>query len=309
MCRRARVLHVEKVTKMLQLRGSFVALVTPFTSDDRVNHALLRELVEWHIEQGTDGLVPVGTTGESPTLTYEEHEAVIETAVEAAAGRIPVVPGTGSNSTREADHMTQHAKLVGADGALIVLPYYNRPSQAGLIAHIERLNEVGIPLVLYNIPSRTGINMEPETTEKLSYLDNVVGIKEASGNINQMSEVVIRTRGRCAVMSGDDALTLPLLSVGGTGVISVVANLFPREMARLVAAWEEGKREEALELHQRLFLLSKALLALETNPGPIKEAMSMVGYPVGHVRQPLAPLSAANRERLRKLLVEAGLLS
>jgi len=298
----------EEERKMLSLRGSYVALVTPFTPDDRVNHALLRELVEWHVEQGTNGLVPVGTTGESPTLTYEEHEAVIETVAEAAAGRLPVLAGTGSNSTREAVHMTRHAKMVGADGALIVLPYYNRPSQAGLIAHIERLNEVGIPIVIYNIPSRTGVNMEPETFEKLSHLEQVVGIKEASGNINQMSEVVIRTKGRCAVMSGDDALTLPLLAVGGTGVISVIANLVPGEMAHMVRAWEEGRREEALALHQRLFWLAKAMLSLETNPGPIKEAMVMAGHAVGHVRPPLAPLSTANREKLRELLRQMGLI-
>jgi 4-hydroxy-tetrahydrodipicolinate synthase len=293
---------------MLSLRGSFVALVTPFTSDDRVNHALLRELVEWHIDQGTNGLVPVGTTGESPTLNYEEHEAVIETVVEAAAGRVPVVAGTGSNSTREAIHMTHHAKMVGVNGALIVLPYYNRPSQTGLIAHIERLNEIGLPLVIYNIPSRTGINMEPATFETISHLENVVGVKEASGNINQMSEIIMATAGRCDVMSGDDALTLPLLSVGGTGVVSVIANVVPREMSRLVAAWEEGNLEEALSIHQRLFPLGKAMLSLETNPGPIKEAMIMMGYDVGMVRQPLAPLSDENREKLRTLLSSMDLI-
>ena len=293
---------------MLPLHGSYVALVTPFTPDDRVNHALLRDLVEWHVEQGTNGLVPTGTTGESPTLSYEEHECVIETVVEAAGGRIPVLAGTGSNSTREAIHMTQHAKMVGADGALIVLPYYNRPSQAGLVAHIERLNEIGMPLVIYNIPSRTGINMEPDTFETLSHLEFVVGVKEASGNINQMSEVVMRTAGRCTVMSGDDALTLPLLSVGGTGVISVIANLVPREMAGLVQAWEQGRWKDALEIHQRLFPLGKAMLALETNPGPIKEAMAMTGHSVGSVRQPLAPLSQENRAKLRALLEKMGLL-
>lgn len=293
---------------MLSLRGSYVALVTPFTSDDHVNHALLRDLVEWHIAEGTDGIVPVGTTGESPTLDYKEHEAVIETVVEAVGGRIPVLAGTGSNSTREAVHMTQHAKMVGADGGLIVLPYYNRPSQAGLIRHIERLNEVGIPLVIYNIPGRTGINMEPPTFEKLSYLENVVGVKEASGSINQMSEVVLVTKGRCAVMSGDDSLTLPLLSVGGTGVISVIANIVPSEMSRLVKAWEDGNREEALQLHQRLFLLGKAMLSLETNPGPVKEAMVMLGRDVGQVREPLAPLSDENRVKLREILESMDLL-
>ena len=293
---------------MLSLRGSYVALVTPFTADDRVNHALLRDLVEWHIEQGTNGLVPVGTTGESPTLTYEEHESVIETVVDAANGRIPVVPGTGSNSTREAVHMTQHAKMVGADGALIVLPYYNRPSQTGLVAHIERLNDVGIPLVIYNIPSRTGINMEPVTFEKISHLENVVGVKEASGNMNQISEVVIRTKGRCAIMSGDDSFTLPLLAVGGTGVISVIANIVPREMAGLVRAWDEGRIEDALEIHQRLFDLGKNMLSLETNPGPIKEAMAILGHAVGQVRPPLAPLSPENRKKLEVVLKNMGLL-
>ncbi len=293
---------------MLSLRGSYVALVTPFAADDRVNHAMIRDLVEWHIEQGTNGLVPVGTTGESPTLNYEEHEAVIETVVEAADGRVPVLAGTGSNSTREAVHMTNHAKHVGADGALIVLPYYNRPSQAGLIAHFERLNDVEFPLVMYNIPSRTGINMEVPTFERLSHLEYVVGVKEASGNINQMSEVVMATEGRCAVMSGDDALTLPLLSVGGTGVISVIANLVPRKMSMLVQAWEEGRVADALELHQWLFPLGKAMLSLETNPGPVKEAMNMTGHDVGKVRQPLAPLSEENHGKLRALLEEMGMV-
>ena len=293
---------------MLELRGSYVALVTPFTEDDQVNYGLIRDLVDWHIEQGTDGLVPVGTTGESPTLTYEEHEKVIETVVKAADGRVPVVAGTGSNSTREAVHMTKHAKSVGVDGALIVLPYYNKPTQAGLILHFEMLNEIGLPLVIYNIKGRTGINMEPPTFEKLSHLENVIGVKEASGDINQISEVVMATKGRCAVMSGDDSMTLPLLSVGGVGVISVIANIIPTEMAALVKAWEDGDRDKALELHQKLFYLGKNMLSLETNPGPVKAAMEMLGKKVGKVRLPLATLDEANKSALKKVLADFGLL-
>ena len=293
---------------MLKLRGSYVALVTPFTQDDKVNYDLLRELVDWHVEQGTDGLVPVGTTGESPTLTYEEHEKVVETVVKAADGRIPVVAGAGSNCTREAVHLTEHAKAVGADGALIVMPYYNKPTQAGMIAHYERLAEVGLPIVIYNIPGRSGVNMLPPTFERLSKLDMIVGVKEASGNINQISEVVMVTKGRCDVMSGDDSMTLPLLAVGGTGVISVIANLVPAKMSRLVKAWEEGKREEALALHQELYPLGQAMLSLETNPGPVKAAMDLCGKPAGHVRLPLANLSDENKAKLKGILKENGLL-
>ena len=293
---------------MLELRGSYVALVTPFTADDTVNYPLIRELVDWHVEQGTDGLVPVGTTGESPTLTYEEHEKVIETVVQAAAGRIPVLAGTGSNSTREAVHMTTHAKNVGADGALIVMPYYNKPTQTGLIAHFERLAEIGLPLVIYNIPGRTAVNMLPATFEHLSHLDAIVGVKEASGDINQVSEVVMATKGRCAVMSGDDAMTLPLLSVGGTGVISVIANVVPSKMAALVRAWRDGQAAEALALHQELFFLGKSMLSLETNPGPVKAALALCGRPVGTVRPPLASLNEANTAKLKDLLAEHGLI-
>ena len=297
-------LYSQQEYVMLELRGSYVALVTPFTQDDQVNYDLLREMVDWHVEQGTDGLVPVGTTGESPTLTYEEHEKVVETVVKAADGRVPVLAGAGSNCTREAVHLTEHAKKIGADGALIVMPYYNKPTQAGMIAHYERLNEVGLPLVIYNIPGRSVVNMEPATFEKLAPLENIVGVKEASGNINQISEIVMRTKGHCAVMSGDDSMTLPLLSVGGTGVISVIANVVPAQMSRMVKAWEEGNASEALELHQKLFFLGKNMLSLETNPGPVKAAMEMCGMPAGHVRLPLANLSDENKAKLRAILKE-----
>ncbi|MFQ5848184.1 MAG: 4-hydroxy-tetrahydrodipicolinate synthase [Candidatus Methylomirabilales bacterium] len=289
-------------------QGSMVALVTPFR-DGKVDEAKLRELVEFQVKNGTDAIVPCGTTGESPTLNHEEHRRVVEVTIEAAAGRIPVVAGTGSNSTAEAIALTEHAKQAGADGVLMVCPYYNKPTQKGLVAHYTAVAEaVDIPIILYNIPGRTGVNMLPETVATLAELKNIVGIKEASGSLEQMTEVITRCGGRITVVSGDDTLTLPLMAVGGEGVISVIANILPKESADLTRAALNGDWKRAKELHLRTFPLCKAMF-YETNPIPVKTAMQLLGRLNGELRLPLAPMSEANREKLQKAMKAYGLLS
>src|SRR6516162_4605199 len=255
--------------------GCTVALVTPFR-DGEVDFAALLASVDWQISQGTQVLSPVGTTGESPTLTHDEHERVIAAVVERAAGRAKVLPGTGSNSTTEAIRLTRFAAKAGADGALIVSPYYNRPTQEGLYAHFARIAEsVEIPLVVYNVPSRTGRNVEPETVERLARVGPVVAVKEASGSLDQVSELLVRTD--LTVLSGDDSLNLPMLSVGAEGVVSVVGNLVPREVAAMVEAYQGGRVDEAGRRHARLFPLSRDLLGLAPNPVPVKAALSLLG--------------------------------
>ena len=291
----------------LKLRGSMVALVTPF-QDDRVDEPALKRLVEFHISGGTSALVPCGTTGESATLSHEEHERVIELVVQAARGRIPVIAGTGSNNTREAIRLTKHAKRVGADGALLISPYYNKPTQRGLYLHFKAVAEaVDIPLIPYNIASRTAVNIEPETIAKLvAELSNIVAIKEASGNLEQMSRILQLTNRRIALLSGDDALTLPVLSIGGTGVISVVANLVPNDVAAMVHAFEQGKVSQAIEWHDRLLPLVKAMF-IETNPIPVKTAMGALGMIDPQLRLPLCAMEGANLERLQAALKDYGL--
>jgi 4-hydroxy-tetrahydrodipicolinate synthase len=285
-----------------------VALVTPFR-DDAIDEPALKRLVELHVESGTSALVPCGTTGESATLSHEEHDRVIEVVVQAAQGRIPVIAGTGSNNTREAIRLTRHAKEVGADGALLISPYYNKPTQQGLYLHFKAIAEaVELPLVLYNIASRTAVNIEPETFARLAELPNIVGVKEASGNLEQMSRILELTRGKLALLSGDDALTLPVLAIGGTGVISVIANLVPRDVVAMIRAFEAGKQEEAIRWHQQLLPLTKALF-LETNPIPLKTAMGLLGMIGSELRLPLCPMSEANLARLKKALEDYGLLS
>lgn len=291
----------------LTLRGSMVALVTPFRSD-AIDERALASLIELHITSGTSAIVPCGTTGESATLSHEEHDRVIELTVQAARGRIPVIAGTGSNNTREAIRLTKHAKEVGADAALLISPYYNKPTQRGLYLHFQAVAEaVNLPLVLYNIPSRTAVNIEPETFAQLAEIPNIVGVKESSGNLEQMSRVLQLTKGKFTLLSGDDALTLPVLAIGGTGVISVAANLVPRDMADMVEAFQAGRHEDAIQRHQRLLPLVKALF-LETNPIPAKTAMGMLGLIEPGLRLPLCPMSEANEERLRQALVAYGLL-
>lgn len=288
--------------------GSMVALVTPF-KDGRVDEIKLRELVEFHVKHGTDGLVPCGTTGESPTLTHDEHKRVVEVVIEAAAGRLPVIAGTGSNCTAEAIDLTRHAERAGAQAALVVNPYYNRPTQEGLYRHFRAVADaVSLPIFVYNIQSRTAVNVETETLARLRRdCPNIVGVKEASGSLDQMSQVVAACGPDFIVLSGDDNLTLPLMAVGGRGVISVIANVVPREVAEMTHAALDGDFKRARELHYRLFPLAKAAF-LETNPIPIKEAMAMLGMIEPEFRLPLCRMSEVNRERLRAVLRQFGLL-
>jgi 4-hydroxy-tetrahydrodipicolinate synthase len=289
-------------------QGSFVAMVTPFRNG-KVDEAKLKELVEFHITHGTDGLIPCGTTGESPSLSHDEHRRVVELVIEAARGRIRVVAGTGSNSTAEAIDMTRHAERAGATGALVVNPYYNKPTQEGLYRHFRAVAEsVAIPILLYNIQSRTAINVETDTMARLVRdAKNIVGVKEASGSLDQMSQVIAACGPDFSVLSGDDNITLPLLAIGGSGVVSVIANIVPRETADLVHAALEGDWKRARDLHYRLFPLARAAF-LETNPIPIKEAMALAGMIEPEFRLPMCRMSDANREKLRAILKPYGLI-
>ena len=288
-------------------QGSLVALVTPFR-DGRVDEAKLKELVEFHVQGGTDALVPCGTTGESPTLDHDEHKRVIDVVIQAANKRIPVVAGTGSNSTAEAVSLTKHAKAAGADGALIVLPYYNKPTQKGLIEHCRAIADgADLPLILYNIPGRTGVNMLPETVAQLADHPNIVGMKEATGDIVQMTQDIVLCGNKLSFLSGDDTLTLPLMSVGGRGVISVVANIVPKDVADMTHAFLNGDWKRARELHLRLFPLCQAMF-YETNPIPVKTAMGMMGMIKEEFRLPLCPMIEANRKKLEAALRTYGLL-
>lgn len=288
-------------------RGSMVAIVTPFRRD-KVDEPALRRLIDMHIDAGTSAIVPCGTTGESATLSFEEHNRVIDLTVQASRGRIPVIAGTGSNNTREAIRLTRHAKQAGADAALLISPYYNKPTQRGLFLHFKAVAEaVDIPLVIYNIASRTAVNIEPETFAQLAAIDNIVAVKESSGNLEQMSRILQATRNRIVLLSGDDALTLPVLAIGGTGVISVAANIVPRDVAALVEAFERRDHRKAQQWHQTLLPLVRALF-LETNPIPVKTAMGMLGMIEPELRLPLCEMSEANVARLRSALEDYGLL-
>jgi 4-hydroxy-tetrahydrodipicolinate synthase len=289
-------------------QGSIVALVTPFRNG-QVDEARLRALVDFHVRNGTDAIVPCGSTGESPVLSHDEHKRVVEIVIHAAAGRIPVIAGAGSNSTAEAIELTAHAKKAGADGALLVCPYYNKPTQQGLIEHFRAIaDSVDLPGIIYNIPGRTGVNMLPESILALADHPNVVGVKEASANLEQMQQLIIGAGERLAVLSGDDTLTLPLMAVGGKGVISVIANIVPKETAELTHAALAGDWKRARELHLKFFPLAQAMF-VETNPIPIKEAMAMAGMIEPEFRLPLCRMSDQNRERLRKVLSQYGLLT
>jgi len=289
-------------------QGSIVALVTPFRGG-KVDEAKLKELVEMHVAQGTDGIVPCGTTGESPTLSHDEHRRVVDIVVEAARKRLHVIAGTGSNATSEAIELTTHAKKAGAAGALVVNPYYNKPTQEGLYRHFRAVADaVDIPILAYNIASRTAINVETDTLVRLvKDCPNIVGVKEASGSLDQMTQVILACGPDFSVLSGDDNLTLPLMSVGGRGVISVIANFVPRETAEMTHAALAGDWKLARELHVKLFPLARAAF-METNPIPVKEAMGMMGMLEPEFRLPMCPMGATNRERLRAILVQHGLL-
>jgi 4-hydroxy-tetrahydrodipicolinate synthase len=294
-------------TKGEQFAGLTVALITPFR-DGEVDFTSLGRLVDWHVEQGTNCLAPVGTTGESPTLSHEEHERVIAAVAELARGRIKVMAGTGSNSTREAIRLTRFARRAGADGALMVGPYYNKPTQEGYYRHFAAVAEaVDLPIVLYNIPGRTGSNILPETIARLDKIPTIVGIKEATGLMDQASQIACLCPD-LTILSGDDSLTLPLMSIGGRGVVSVVGNIVPRDMKALTGAFEAGRLKEAQDRHRRLFPLCRDMLGAATNPIPIKTAMRLLGRDTGELRLPLCQLDGAGEAKVRQTLVEYGLL-
>ena len=283
-----------------------MAIITPF-KDGQVDFSTLRAQVEYQVEAGTTCICPVGTTGECPTLSHEEHERVISEVVQAAAGRIKVMAGTGSNCTTEAIRLTKWAAKEGADAALLVGPYYNKPTQEGFYRHFLAIAEtVGIPLCIYNIPGRTGKNIEPETICRLGELENVTMVKEATGSLDQASQII--SASDLTVLSGDDSLTLPLLSIGGEGVVSVVGNIMPRELIELCRAFVAGDVKKACQQHHRLFPLCRDMLGLATNPIPIKAAMKLLGRDSGELRLPMTPLDEAGEAKLRRTLGAYGLL-
>ncbi|MGW8272578.1 MAG: 4-hydroxy-tetrahydrodipicolinate synthase [Thermodesulfovibrionales bacterium] len=289
------------------LKGSMVALVTPFRGG-KFDEKSYCDLIEWHIKEGTRGIIPCGTTGESATLDYDEHQRVIEVAIEAAQGRIPVVAGTGANATEETLAMTKKAQKAGANAALLVSPYYNKPSQEGIYRHYKTIAEsVDLPIVLYNVPGRTASNVAPETVARLAEVKNIVAIKEASGDMKQVSEVIRLCGDRMTVLSGDDFTTFPLIMLGGKGVISVSANVMPREVAELCERAIEGDVDKARSLHFLLEPLNKAMF-IETNPVPVKTALALMGKVEEEFRLPLCEMAASNRERLKDVLKSYRLL-
>ncbi|MFA5411339.1 MAG: 4-hydroxy-tetrahydrodipicolinate synthase [Candidatus Omnitrophota bacterium] len=289
-------------------KGSIVAIITPFRNG-KIDEKKFRDLIEFQIKNSASGIVPCGTTGESATLSFEEHDRVIEIAIEQAKKRVPVIAGTGSNSTEEAIMLTRHAAEAGADASLQVSPYYNRPTQRGLYEHFKAVaDSTDIPIILYNIASRTGVNIEPETIAGLAGdCKNIVGVKEASGNLDQMSRIKQLCGENFDLLSGDDSLTLPILAIGGTGIISVVANIVPREVADLVAEFAQGNIAKARELHYKLLPLVKAMF-IETNPIPLKTAMGLLGMCEPDLRLPMCAMSPDNLEKVKKALKDYGLL-
>lgn len=293
-------------TKGEAYAGLSVAITTPFKNGE-IDFAKLREQLEFQIAAGTTAICPAGTTGESPTLTHDENERLVAEVVQIAAGRIKVMAGTGSNSTAEALRMSKRAQKDGADSLLVVAPYYNKPTQEGFYQHYKALAEaVGLPICVYNIPGRTGKNIEPETIIRLAELPNIAIVKEATGSMDQASQITSNTN--LTVLSGDDSLTLPLMSIGGRGVISVVGNIVPKDMIALCKAFDAGNLAEALKWHQKLFPLCRDMLGLSTNPIPIKSAMKMLGRDAGELRLPMTPLSAAEETKLKATLSKYGLL-
>jgi 4-hydroxy-tetrahydrodipicolinate synthase len=291
----------------MKLNGTFTALVTPF-KDDLVDEAALTALIDFQLREGIDGLIPCGSTGEAATLSYEEHERVIELTVKCVNGRVPVIAGTGSNSTKETIELTQIAKNLGTDLALVVAPYYNRPTQEGMYQHFKKVaEEVDLPIVLYNVPGRTGVNMLPELVARLAEIPNIVAIKEASGSVQQVADIFRLTKGGFTIMSGDDNLFLPMMSVGCVGVISVLSNILPGRVKALGTAYmDEKDQDKARAIHTELMPLMSAMF-IETNPVPVKEALYHMGMIEKQVRLPLVNMSAANSARLQELLKGYGL--
>ena len=294
---------------MTKFKGAFVAIVTPFTADGKVNEKELAGLIEFQIAGGTHGIVPCGTTGESATMSHEEHHRVVELTIKTVAGRVPVMAGTGSNSTSESIELTRHAKQAGADGALMITPYYNKPSQEGLYQHFKAVAEaVDIPIVVYNVPSRTGVNLLPETVARCAQIPNIVGIKEATGDLNQISEVIRLCPSEFAVLSGDDFTSLATVAIGGCGVISVTSNVAPADMAAMMNAGLGGDFAKGRQFHYKLFPLMKAMF-YDTNPVPAKTALAMMGRIAGaNPRQPLWAMGSARQEDLKKALSAYGLI-
>jgi 4-hydroxy-tetrahydrodipicolinate synthase len=290
-------------------QGSMVALITPMRADGSVDEKAFQDLVEWQIGEGTEGLIPVGTTGESPTLSHDEHKRVVELCVEAARGRVPVIAGTGSNSTAEAIDLTRHAKKAGADACLVVTPYYNKPTQEGLYLHFKAIADaVDLPMFIYNIPPRSVIDMSVETMARLARHPNIVGVKDATANLTRP----LHTRRACGEdfiqLSGEDHTALAFNAAGGVGCISVTANVAPRLCAEMQKAWREGRVREAMAIQDRLTPLHDAMFC-ETSPGPVKYAASLLGKTSDHCRLPLAPVAEPNRRRIREAMVSVGLLN
>lgn len=291
------------------IHGSIVAIVTPFRNG-KIDEDALKNLIEFQIENGTHGIVPCGTTGESPTLSHEEHEYVIELTVQTVNKRVPVIAGTGSNSTKEAIRLTRFAKEIGADAALVVVPYYNKPTQEGLYLHFKQIaSQVDIPVILYNIPGRSGVNMTPETIARLAAdFKNIIGVKEAAGSIPQASKILKLCGMDFLILSGEDALNYPLLTIGARGFISVTANIVPRDVANVYNHFSAGEFEKARELHYKLLDLNEALF-IETNPIPIKAALSMMDMIKYEYRLPLTEMAPDNYDEVKKALSDYGLLS
>jgi 4-hydroxy-tetrahydrodipicolinate synthase len=282
-------------------KGSIVAIVTPF-KNGKVDEKALGELINWHIKQGTNAIVPCGTTGESATLDYKEHARVIEFTVKTVKGRVPVIAGTGANATDETIMITKEAKKAGADGALLVAPYYNKPTQEGLYRHYKKVAEaVKMPIILYNVPGRTAVNILPATVARLAEIKHIVAIKEATGDMKQVSEVIRLCGDRITVLSGDDFTTLPLLALGGKGVISVSANIVPKLLSDMCALWAAGRLDEARAIHFKLEPLNAAMF-IETNPIPVKTALALMGKIKEEFRLPLCEMAPANKEKLKKVL-------
>ena len=289
-------------------KGAYTALITPFAADESIDEGAMRTLVDMQIEAGIAGLVPVGTTGESPTVTHEENIRIVEIVVRQAAGRVPVIAGTGSNSTREAIEMTQRAREIGADATLQVAPYYNKPNQEGFYRHFSSVaDEGGLPVIVYNIPGRTGKNIENDTMLHLAAHPNIAAVKEASGSIAQVMDLIRRKPEDFDILSGDDNLALPMMLLGGTGVISVAANLIPERMSKMAEAAVSGNLQTALELHYALLPFFEAIF-MDTNPIPIKYAMHLAGYTQEVYRLPMCRLTPELKERMKAILTESGLL-
>jgi len=289
--------------------GSLVAIVTPFTKEGELDEVKFRELIEWQVKEGTHGIVPCGTTGESATLSHEEHDRVMDITVDQVAGRVPVIVGTGSNSTREAIRLTRHAQQAGADAALLINPYYNRPTQEGLYQHFKAVAEsCDIPQIVYNIPSRTAVNVLPDTMARLSEIKNIIGVKEATGNLIQTTEMISLVHKDFLVLSGEDALNMPLLAIGAKGAISVLTNVVPGDMSRMMVDWFNGNTQTALEMHYKYYRLTQALFC-ETNPTPVKAVLAMMGKINEDVRLPLVGLMDKNKMMLNNILKEYQLIS